>query len=590
MDFKTFADAFSHNKRSKEHLINLLLTRVDRTPEFCLFLGAGASAGSGVKPAAKMISDWRRNLYASHKGKEPFKEWLNEQEWFGADDEYSRLFEMVYDQPSQRRTYIESATRTAKPGWGYAYLTALLKNNIFNVIFTTNFDDLINESCYRFTNDLRPMVCAHDSGVSSVRLMSDRPKVIKLHGDFLYDSIKNTSSELESLEANMRAKFIEFAKEYGLVVIGYSGNDQSIMDLLDVLVRSESYFRNGIYWCIRRSTSPSRRLRQLLRNDRIFWVEIDGYDEFMAEIAGAMHVSLPDGVTSPQTTSIERSSHLLECSKSSSSPILNRACDDLAEIYSRLREALSKIGLLRGLVGDNNAITRFKEETLPLVQSSYFIQTKQYADAIPLLEEVLESRDPNTSETAWMLLIGCYLINKSTLSDAENLLNSMPPEQWIHSKHFLMRAYYTLYLNKAEEALGFANRALELNPGSSSAKVNKALALFMSGRRDEAKSILDFLKSVKSEEHYRAAAHLLDGELNKCIALLQKAFVLGRYTPESACQDVAFRIAWGLPQFREALKPFAQSNVIDFPYQESCPMSEAEASLYKKLKKSVGKA
>ena len=134
------------------------------------------------------------------------------------------------------------------------------------------------------------MICAHDSGVSSVRLMSDRPKVVKLHGDFLYDSIKNTSSELQSLEANMREKFIEFAKEYGLIVVGYSGNDHSIMDLLDLLIRSENYFRNGLYWCIQTSASPSKRLRQLLRNDRTYWVEIDGFDEFKENI---VHFPLP---------------------------------------------------------------------------------------------------------------------------------------------------------------------------------------------------------------------------------------------------------------------------------------------------------
>jgi len=312
MDYETFQEAFQHNFRTKEHLINLLKARVDKHPNYALFLGAGASVSSGIKTTGKMIDGWRQSLYATYRGDDDYLVWLAKQDWYEAEDEYSRLFEMVYDQPSQRRVYIEKCVKDAKPNWGYAYLNGLIGNGIFNVVFTTNFDDLVNEACFAFTNELRPMVCAHDSAVSSVRLMSERPKVIKLHGDFLYDSIKNTSSELQSLENNMRDKFAEFAKQYGLVVMGYGGNDQSVMDLLDVLVRSNNYFRNGIYWCLRKGSKPGKRLRQLLRNDRVFWVEVDGFDEIMADIAHSSNISLPQGVLAPHQTALDRVSHLMD--------------------------------------------------------------------------------------------------------------------------------------------------------------------------------------------------------------------------------------------------------------------------------------
>ena len=223
MDYKTFCDAHRHNKRELYHLLNLLSTRIDQTAEFSLFLGAGASKTSGVKSRSEMISDWRRMIYSSYKGKHDFKVWLKQQEWYGAEDEYSHLFELVYDQPSLRRAYIEKAVCKAKPNLGYIYLASLIEAGIFNIIFTTNFDDLLSDAFFYFGNNLRPIVCTHDSSVSSVRLISDRPKIVKLHGDFLYESIKNTSSEVQSLEKNMRDKFIEFAKEFGLVVVGYTG-------------------------------------------------------------------------------------------------------------------------------------------------------------------------------------------------------------------------------------------------------------------------------------------------------------------------------------------------------------------------------
>ena len=82
----------------------------------------------------------------------------------------------------------------------------LIAAGYFNTVFTTNFDDLLNEAFYRFSH-VRPVVCAHDSSISGVTITSDRPKIIKLHGDYLFDNIKTTLRETESLEMNMRMNF-----------------------------------------------------------------------------------------------------------------------------------------------------------------------------------------------------------------------------------------------------------------------------------------------------------------------------------------------------------------------------------------------
>ena len=80
-------------------------------------------------------------------------------------------------------------------------------------------------------------------------------------------------------------KFQEFAKDFGLIVVGYAGNDHSIMDILTYLLQHEDYFKNGIYWCIRKGErSISAELKKLLWRDRVFFVEIDGFDELFAEI------------------------------------------------------------------------------------------------------------------------------------------------------------------------------------------------------------------------------------------------------------------------------------------------------------------
>jgi len=280
-----------------KHLINILRTTKDHHPNFTLFLGAGASISSGIKSGGEMIKEWRESYIEMYS-----RDDLSKQNWFGKSNEYSELFERLYDQPTQRREYIENCIVNSYPSWGYIYLVNLLKNNILNTIFTTNFDDLINEACHAFSNNLRPVVCAHDSSIKNIRITSSRPKIVKLHGDFLFDDIKNTIRELESLEDNMRTKFRQYANEFGMIVMGYAGNDRSIMDTLNTLLHSDDCFPHGIYWCIRRGTDLDHlpdELKNLARFPRFHLIEIDGFDESMAEINHSLSLELQEEVSQP---------------------------------------------------------------------------------------------------------------------------------------------------------------------------------------------------------------------------------------------------------------------------------------------------
>ena len=112
------------NEKTVEHLMHLILTRNGNVPNFSLLLGSGASITSGVRTAVGMINEWRMLFYSRSNDGDSYQEWLKKQRWFNHEDEYSILFEMVYDQPSQRRIYIEECVTNAHPSWGYVYLTS----------------------------------------------------------------------------------------------------------------------------------------------------------------------------------------------------------------------------------------------------------------------------------------------------------------------------------------------------------------------------------------------------------------------------------------------------------------------------------
>jgi len=221
-------------------------------PRFAFFLGAGASRQSGIPVAGEMIRHFKEQITAQGcpaelKTEDDKTKWLTEQEWFKADgSEYCKCFEKFEPKEIGRQRYIESIIEKREPSFGYVVLANLMAGNHINTIITTNFDDLVYSACTTFTG-IRPIVYAYGVLASEMRLTAHRPKILKLHGDYLYSALKNTGTELNNQDSNMARQLRQVLSEYGLIVVGYSGGDKSIMDIL-----SDISDRNDLYWCVRR--------------------------------------------------------------------------------------------------------------------------------------------------------------------------------------------------------------------------------------------------------------------------------------------------------------------------------------------------
>jgi hypothetical protein len=245
-------------RKTTSELKQVMRVQPDQNPNFCFFLGAGASRSSGIRTASQMVDEWRVIAYKglsndSHdRTVQEMKQWLieREPEWYDEKKEYSCLIEHIYPLPANRRKFIESEVSDKIPSIGYAYLVRLAEAGVVRTLFTTNFDDLLNEAFYQFSSE-RALVCAHDSSVDSISITSHRTKIIKLHGDYLFDDMKNTTMELQHLNDNMKHKLGEFLKEYGLIITGYSGSDKSIIRILEDLLENSINLKNGLYWCFR---------------------------------------------------------------------------------------------------------------------------------------------------------------------------------------------------------------------------------------------------------------------------------------------------------------------------------------------------
>ena len=467
MKISDISGQLSGKKKTVTDLARVIKNRNDDNPNYTLLLGAGCSITSGIRSASELIKEWRSEvcLEKNFSGTEVSEQidYLkkNESDWYDSTKEYSSLFERKYDLQRQRRIFVEKEVANKTPSLGYAYLTSLVNQTFFNTVFTTNFDDLVNEAFY-FYSDQRPIVCAHDSSINSITVTSKRPKVIKLHGDYLFDDIKATSRETESLEQNMKLKFIEFAKDYGLIVVGYSGCDRSIMDILTTLLKNDTYFKHGIYWCLRKDSEISEELKKLLWKDKVYFVEVDGFDELFAEIYSYKNneSELPISTLSITRKPSEMVGNLLnsEWLKTTNSPVLKSAYDSLKKQHTKS----NLVSLILNMNKDSDSdIDSNDSDLISMIEMQQTYESQKFNEVIEKGKFLLQKNTSKSFKKRIInLLINAYRATNS-VNEAIKLVDDLITEDRFNSSNYLLKSDIEYDSNRK---LAILNDALKLNP------------------------------------------------------------------------------------------------------------------------------
>ena len=271
-------------------------TSLESDKRFAFFLGAGCSVTSDIPAAGGLVQDhWLPQLKkyrAPHRN--DHDEWVREElpEYDSANPgaSYGAVMEKLFFQPEERQREIERLCEGRFPGFGYATLASLMamEGGTFNVVLTTNFDDLVADALYLFTK-VRPLIIHHESLAAFIRPTRTRPLVVKLHGDNRLTP-QNTSDETERLQAGMERQVRPLLDDRGLIFIGYGGNDNGIARMLENLP-SEA-LPLGVYWVS--GQEPDCRLREWLDSRNAMWVEKGDFDEFMLLIRNAFDLPHPE--------------------------------------------------------------------------------------------------------------------------------------------------------------------------------------------------------------------------------------------------------------------------------------------------------
>ena len=277
---------------------------VSRSTPHALFLGAGASITSGMPSAQMCIWEWKRDIFLTNNIglKSQFSElslasvrqriqrWLDRQGIYpveGAPEEYSVYIEACYPIPESRRAYFQEKIRNAKPHIGYQVLATLASQGIIKSVWTTNFDQLTSRSLA--SSSIMPIEVGLDSAHRIVRASRrDELLTVSLHGDYRYDHLKNTTGEMKEQEKALEAALTQEVRDSPVIVCGYSGRDESIMN---AFFRGVEEKRAGsLYWCVQDSATVPQRVDELIAQARAHGrvahvVPGQGFDDLMVRLA-----------------------------------------------------------------------------------------------------------------------------------------------------------------------------------------------------------------------------------------------------------------------------------------------------------------
>ena len=146
---------------------------------------------------------------------------------------------------------------------GHRTFACLIASGVIKVVFTTNFDTVVERAAAEVAGkDIAPFHL-EGSYAAKTALNNDQfPIYCKLHGDFRYTSLKNLADDLKTQNAGWVTALLAPAIDFGMIVAGYSGRDESVMQLLRRVLDGPNPFPHGLYWM---SLKGGRPLRRLLR-------------------------------------------------------------------------------------------------------------------------------------------------------------------------------------------------------------------------------------------------------------------------------------------------------------------------------------
>ncbi|HEU4885970.1 MAG TPA: SIR2 family protein, partial [Longimicrobium sp.] len=207
MESRTFAELVDYLKRRR--------TLGYRPP--VLLVGAGASFEAGIGTMRQLFE---------FTGVSDFDEFVAYIRGRSADERYIHLSGFLQTQAPAQVTP------------GYRALAALLAENYFDLVLSTNFDPLLEDALANARMWRKDYILLVNGIVRPERLdvilrePSPRVKIIKVHGDLFHRYMAWTPDEMAAFIKDIRPRLNKALAGRDIIIVGYSMSDEPVRELV----------------------------------------------------------------------------------------------------------------------------------------------------------------------------------------------------------------------------------------------------------------------------------------------------------------------------------------------------------------------
>ena len=472
-----------------EEFVKRIKDAIDLNPEnrYLFFIGAGCSISSNIPGSAELTRKWLKEL-KNILTPDEYSKWYKDN--IGLSDVpniakfYSVVIKKRFPIKAQRQQEMEKLIDNGSESFGYIVLANLLASKKygknFNIVFTTNFDNLIAESIYRHTSE-KVRLISHDSLMSFVNPNSARSQIVKLHGDVELEP-KNTEDETSKLNDESLDIVKHTLTNCGLIFVGYGGNDKSIINSLNQIGKDS--ITNGIFWI--RNTLPESKLKDWLDSrEHSYWIKHSNFDHLMLYFLNHFDIPRPDKQRCLDAETDFRKS--LDNFNKQIEDIDSPKKDQFREI---LRKYVSSI-----------------DDWISLSVEADGLSKSDYPKAVGLYEEGIKKFDNNP-----------------------NLLGSF--------------GNFYANNEKYDEAIKYYDEALRIKPDHVEILNNKGVALGELGKHDEAIKCYDEVLRIKPDDvdalYNKSCTYSLMNKIDLAFEFLEKSIHIDSKYKEMAKTDSDF--------------------------------------------------
>ena len=418
---------------------------------------------------------------------------------------YSYYYEKRFNRcPEDGLSFIEGIMENAKPSAGYVMLAYILARTPHNVVITTNFDHLTEDAVTYYAQKI-PLVVGHEALSRYIMGIQNRPTIIKIHRDLLFDP-KSRTEDIEVLHKNWQDALDRIFENYHPVFIGYAGNDKSLMDYLwDYRENFATNKWKFPYWMLYKTDILEGKTKEILDYCSGYFVKHNGFDDVMIQLSSKFDHSIP-----------KREEFLLEA---------EQRYVKIEEAIADFSDRTNRASIVKSVSVNSEDIN--DSETITIEQGN----NKDTNDALASITSGSASQNKYHESS--------ILIREEKYSDAIKLLTELIAEDSDNPRYHykLGEAYYGL--GELEKALQEEQEAIRINPDMSVAYITLGQVYEQQGNMESAQ--LMFSKAAELDPENGLAWYYL-GETQETLEQYEDALVSFQAAAEADSE-------WSVPRF-----------------------------------------